>query len=130
MLLSRESTPANLIRAWDHGRIRVADRWIEGHLIVAADRIIAPWSVESPARLTAEHLEPAIAMQPTIVLLGTGADVLLPDVDLMAALAARGVGLDIMSTAAACRTFNVLVHEQRRVVAALFSLAAGAPVPR
>ena len=56
---------------------------------------------------------------PEIVLLGTGAEVLLPDLDLMAALAARAIGLEIMSTPAACRTFNVLVHERRRVVAAL-----------
>ena len=45
----------------------------------------------------------------------------LPDVDLMAALAARAIGLEIMSTPAACRTFNVLVHERRRVVAALLN---------
>ena len=55
------------------------------------------------------------------MLLGTGGAMLLPDVDLMALLAKRGIGLEIMSTAAACRTFNVLVHEQRRVVAALFN---------
>ena len=52
------------------------------------------------------------------MLLGTGATLVWPDEDLMAALAARGVGLEIMSTAAACRTYNVLVHERRRVVAA------------
>ena len=45
----------------------------------------------------------------------------LPDVELMAALAEQRVGLEIMSTPAACRTFNVLVQERRRVVAAMFN---------
>jgi uncharacterized protein len=54
-------------------------------------------------------------------LLGTGSEMLLPDVDLMAKLGARSIGLEIMSTPAACRTFNVLLHEQRRVIAALFN---------
>jgi uncharacterized protein len=123
MQLSRESSPANLIRAFDAGRIRVGERWISGNLIVAADRIVEPWIVQSPQHLTVADLEPAVAMRPAIVLLGTGAEVLLPDVDLMAALAARAIGLEIMSTPAACRTYNVLVHEQRRVVAALFNFA-------
>ncbi len=52
-------------------------------------------------------------------MLGTGTERLLPDVELMAAVAARSVGLEIMNTPAACRTFNVLLQEQRRVVAAL-----------
>ncbi|HSC16586.1 MAG TPA: MTH938/NDUFAF3 family protein, partial [Gammaproteobacteria bacterium] len=72
---------------------------------------------------TIADLEPALALDPTIIVLGTGTEHLLPDVELMAAVAARSVGLEIMSTPAACRTFNVLLGEQRRVVAALFNPA-------
>jgi len=122
MQLNRDTSAANLIRAYEPGRIRVADRWLAGHVIVAPDRLIERWQIDSPAALTLEHLEPALALQPEIVLLGTGAALEWPEADLMAALAARAVGLEIMSTPAACRTFNVLVHEQRRVVAALFNL--------
>jgi uncharacterized protein len=124
MLLTRETTPAHLIRAYEPGRVRVLEQWVAGHVIVAPDRLIENWRVESPAALRVEDLREALDLAPEIVLLGTGADVLLPDVDLMAALAERGVGLEIMSTPAACRTFNVLVHEQRRVVAALFNFPA------
>ena len=121
MQLSRDTTAANLIRAYEPGRIRVAERWVVGNVIVASDRLIEDWRAATPAEITVEHLEPALALQPEIVLLGTGASLEWPDADLMTALAARSVGLEIMSTPAACRTFNVLVHEQRRVVAALLN---------
>jgi uncharacterized protein len=119
--ITRESSPANVIRAYEPGRVRVNERWLAGNVIVSQDQVLEPWTAAAPGELTLADLEPALAMQPEIVLLGTGAEVLLPDVDLMAALAQRGVGLEIMSTAAACRTFNVLVHEQRRVAVALFN---------
>ena len=71
--------------------------------------------------LTLDDLAPIFEFEPTIVLLGTGTERALPDVELMGALGARGVGLEIMTTSAACRTFNVLLQEERRVVAALFN---------
>ena len=123
MQLSRDTAAANLIRAYEPGRIRVAERWVAGNVIVAPDRLIEDWRVKTPATLAFEHLDPALALQPEIVLLGTGATLEWPDADLMALCAARAVGLEIMTTPAACRTFNVLVLEQRRVVAALFNVA-------
>jgi uncharacterized protein len=122
--LTRETTPAHLIRAWEPGRVRVLERWVQGNVIVAPDRVIENWQVTSPTQLRSEDLRDAVALEPEIILLGTGAEIVLPDVDLMAELAALHIGLEIMSTPAACRTFNVLVHEQRRVVAALFNAAA------
>ena len=121
MQLTRDTTPAYLIRAYERGQIRVAERWLQGHVIVAPDRVIESWRVESAVHLTLADLAPAIALQPQILLLGTGATLDWPEADLMAELAARAIGLEIMSTPAACRTFNVLAQEQRRVVAALLN---------
>ena len=120
MQLTRDSSVVNFIRAWEPGRVRIAERWIAGNVIVGPDQILEGWTTIEPHVLTVEHLEPALALEPTIIVLGTGTERLLPDVELMAAVAARSVGLEIMSTPAACRTFNVLLGEQRRVVAALF----------
>lgn len=75
--------------------------------------------------LALEDLAAALELEPEIILIGTGEDASLPDVELMSALAERGIGLEFMTTPAACRTYNVLVHEQRRVVVALFN--AGLP---
>jgi uncharacterized protein len=119
MQLTRDTSAVNFIRAWEPGRLRIADRWITGNVIVGSDRLIEGWVAALP--LTIADLEPALALEPTIVVLGTGAQQSLPDVELMAALAERSVGLEIMSTPAACRTFNVLLQEGRPVVAALFN---------
>ena len=121
MQLTRDSSAVNFIRAWEPGRVRVAERWLTGNIIVGTDRVIEGWTATPPHKLTIADLEPALALEPTIIVLGTGTERLLPDVELMADVAARSVGLEIMSTPAACRTFNVLLGEQRRVVAALFN---------
>jgi uncharacterized protein len=123
--LNRETTPAHVIRSWERGRVRIGERWVEGHVILTADRIIEGWAAPDPGSLRYAHLAPAIELRPEIILLGTGEERLLPDVELMADLAAERIGLEIMTTPAACRTFNVLVNEQRRVAAVLLN-----PVPR
>jgi uncharacterized protein len=121
--LTRDIAAANLINAYDAGRVQIAERWLSGNLIVAPEQLIESWRVGAPADVTLADLEPALSLQPEILLLGTGDKLVWPDADLMSALAARGIGLEIMSTPAACRTFNVLVHERRRVVAALLNAA-------
>jgi uncharacterized protein len=125
MEVARETTLANVVRAWEHGRLRVGDRWLEGNVILSADSIITEWSVATADDVDVASLEPALSMHPEIIVLGTGSDIVLPDVRLMGLLAERSIGLEIMTTPAACRTFNVLLHEQRRVVAALLN-----PPPR
>ena len=120
MQLTRDSAALNLIRAWEPGRLRVTDRWLTGNVIIGTSDIVEGWTAIDPRNLTIAELEPAFALEPTIIVLGTGSQRLLPDVELMAAAAQRSVGLEIMNTPAACRTFNVLLQEQRRVVAALF----------
>jgi uncharacterized protein len=119
--LTRESSAANLIRAWEAGRVLIGERWVSGNFIVSAEKILDDWSAADPLALSLDDLALAIELQPEIILIGTGSVMVLPDVDLMAALAERAIGLEIMTTPAACRTYNVLVHEQRRVVAALFN---------
>lgn len=127
MQLTKESSAANLIRAWESGRLRIGERWISGNLIVSADRIVDDWAAAGPIGLSLADLGAAIDLAPEIIIVGTGQATILPDVELMAALAERAIGLEIMTTPAACRTYNVLVHEQRRVVAALFNQAPSSP---
>ena len=121
MQITREVTDANIIRAWESGRVRIGDTWFGGNLIVSADTILRDWIIADPPRLTVADLAPALALEPEIILLGAGIAAPTPDVELMADVAARSVGLEIMTTPAACRTYNVLVHEQRRVCAVLLT---------
>ena len=122
MQLTRDTSAQNFIRAYEQGRVRIGERWVAGNVIVSTDVVIEQWSPANPAALSVADLEPALVLGPTIVLIGTGTAQPLPDVALMSELARRSVGVEIMTTPAACRTFNVLLQEERRVVAALLNL--------
>jgi uncharacterized protein len=69
--------------------------------------------------LEVEHLQAVLALEPQIILLGTGERQVFPAPAIAAAVQAAGIGLEVMDTRAACRTYNVLVQEGRRVAAAL-----------
>jgi len=111
---------ANLIRGYSPREIRIGDQHLTASCIVSADTLIADWEPRSFAELQPAHLERILALQPEVVLLGTGPAQLFPPAAIRATLTARGVGLEVMNLGAACRTFNILVQEERRVAAGLF----------
>ena len=93
-------------------------------LILTRSFIIAPrqlrenWPPQNVGEL-AEHLQVVIDLEPELVILGTGRVLEFPPPSLTESLYTKGIGVEIMDTAAACRTYNVLMHEGREVVAAL-----------
>lgn len=114
------SSRANLIRGYSSQGIRIGDQHLTTSCIVSADILIADWEPRSFTELQPAHLERILTLQPEVVLLGTGPTQRFPPAPIRAALTARGVGLEIMDLGAACRTFNILVQEERRVAAGLF----------
>lgn len=110
---------ANLVTGIGPGGVRIGEQWFARSLVVSAAELVPDWPVASVATLDLERLAPALRFAPEILLLGTGRRIHFPDGALFAALAARGIGLEVMDTTAACRTYNVLVNEDRPVVAAL-----------
>ena len=87
-------------------------------LIVFPDRIL-DWPVDGFDALRAEDFAVLAEAQPEIVLLGTGARQRFPHPRLTMALAQARIGLEVMDLPAACRTYNILMAEERRVAAAL-----------
>lgn len=81
---------------------------------------LRPWTATAFEALASEHFAELLSWKAEIVLLGTGAMLRFPAGALTAPLAAAGVGLEVMDTRAACRTFNVLTAEGRQVLAAVF----------
>ena len=112
--------PANLIRGYSDGEVRIGEHAVHGSCIVTADTLITQWEPQSFAELRPRHLEALLALDPELVVLGTGPTQQFPSAEIRAQLAQRGVGLEAMQLGAACRTFNVLVQEERRVAAGLF----------
>jgi uncharacterized protein len=97
---------------------RVNDLVLHRSFIVAPDRLLEAWPVRDVASLSLADLEPALAMKPEVLVIGTGAGQGFPPPETLAACLARGVGLEAMTNAAAARTYAVLAAEGRRVVAA------------
>jgi uncharacterized protein len=110
----------NLIRGYSSQEIRIGELRLQASCIVSADSLIEAWAPQSFAELSPEHLEAILALKPELVLLGTGPSQRFPPSAIRSAFTSRGVGLEVMDLGAACRTFNILVQEDRRVVAALF----------
>jgi uncharacterized protein len=113
------------IKAISDDRIQVGEEWYSSPLVISAAYLLTGWDVCFVADLSPDKLEPIFELGPELVLLGTGERQQFPPAQLMMEFYRRGVGAEVMSTAAACRTFNVLVSEQRLVVAALMPITSG-----
>jgi len=110
----------NLIRSFAPGELRVGEDVIRSSCLVAADSIATDWPPQRLAELTVAHLDRVLALQPEIVIIGSGTKQCFPDRAILTALLSKRIGVEVMDTAAASRTYNVLVAEDRRVVAAMF----------
>jgi len=101
------------------GRLVINQTEYESSLIIFPDSLHAQWPVNSIEELELTHLDEIIQRSPDIVLLGTGATQKFPSTEQRRRLAKAGLNLEIMDTAAACRTYNLLVAEGRDVAAAV-----------
>jgi uncharacterized protein len=111
--------PAHAIRAYSDQGVRIGERTLNTSVIVSAERVVEDWRPAGVDDLLTEDFGPVLELHPEVVLLGTGARQRFPDHRVFAALHAARVGIEVMDTGAACRTYNVLLGEGRRVVAAL-----------
>lgn len=111
-----------LIQRYGAGSISINDRDYADSLIVSPKRLLPHWRPCSAAELTASDLDPVLELGPQIVLLGTGANQIFPSWEIFAEAFRRGIGVEIMDTGAACRTYNILMSEGRQVAAALIRI--------
>lgn len=105
------------LRGADGTGALVNERRLTASFIIAPEALVENWPVRDAAAIGAADLEPLLALEPELVLLGTGANQVFPPAAALAACLRRGVGIEVMSNAAAARTYTVLAGEGRRVVA-------------
>ena len=110
---------AQVLRAADGASALVNDRTLVRSFVIAPDELVEDWPVAEASALTADNLAPVLALQPEVVVLGTGARQVFPPAAVLAACLSRGIGIEVMANAAAARTFHVLAGEGRKVVAAM-----------
>ena len=109
----------HLVQAYSPGQVRIGARVFQRSCVLRADRVLDDWRPQTLAQLCIADLGPVFELEPEIIVLGSGPRQRFPDPQLMAAVLSRGIGLEVMDTGAACRTYNILVTENRPVVAAL-----------
>ena len=107
------------VRAYEQGCVTVGETVYQTSLILTPERVIPDWRPAACEELRQEDFEPILSLHPEVVLLGTGGRLQFPAPALTARLLQAGAGFEVMDTAAACRTYNILLSEDRRVVAAL-----------
>jgi uncharacterized protein len=118
-LVLDENQAAYQIHAYKPGQIQVNDMTLTQSLIISATQLITDWPPQVLAELTETHLQAVLPLAPTILLIGTGARLQFPAMAIYGNLLNHGIGVEVMDTSAACRTFNALSAEGRNVVAAL-----------
>jgi uncharacterized protein len=107
------------VRACRSDSIVVVDRELRSSFVLSPDRVIDAWPVRTIGDLNDEALQTILDLSPQVLLLGTGAKVHFPAQAILAQFLTRGIGIEVMDNSAACRTFNLLVSEGRKVVAAV-----------
>ena len=107
------------ITSYETGKLMVNGKTITSSIVIAPDKLLEDWMLADISNLTAEHIEKIIQFNPELVLLGTGKNLTFPEVAIYSQLIKMGIGVDIMDTGAACRTYNILSGEGRRVIAGL-----------
>lgn len=119
-----DSSGLNVFSGYGEGYVAVNQVRYTDNMIVLPNRIIEHWQVSNISRLDMEHFDALLAMQPEIILLGTGTSLQFPDVSLMRMILSRGIGFEVMDTQATCRTYNILSSEGRHVAAAILVRSA------
>ena len=118
-LHSTETQQYQTVSSYDDTGVELNAIRFEQSLIVLPETPPAPWPVTSFDALTSEHFDQIDATQPDVVILGTGARQRFVHPKLTAVLTARRIGVECMDNQAACRTYNILMAEGRKVALAL-----------
>jgi len=117
MQLTEHHNEAQLfVRKADAHSVQVIDRVLTASFALSAEAAI-DFPAHDVSELDQAAIESILALQPEVVLLGTGARAVFPSQAVLGAFLKRGIGLETMDNAAAARTFNVLVGEGRKAVA-------------
>ncbi len=108
----------NFITGIETGYVVVQRKKINSAHIIAPDALV-DWKLNTFSEMTTDHLSLITALNPEVIILGTGEKHIIPEKTILKALVETGVGYEIMTTSAACRTYNILLAEDRHAVVGL-----------
>jgi uncharacterized protein len=109
----------NVFTGHGAGYVRLGVVEYRENVVVTPEQIVTGWAPGGFGALGAQDFDGLATLAPEVVLLGTGTAIRFPHPRLTRALTDAGIGVEVMDTPAACRTFNILAAEGRRVAAAI-----------
>lgn len=118
-LTEQRPGPYHFIHQVAAHQITIDDRCYRSSLILGARLLVENWPVGSVPDLDPARIQPLLEHDPELVLIGCGDRPHFPSPQIQSLFLKRGIGLECMTLAAACRTFNLLMSENRRAVAGL-----------
>lgn len=118
-LQSDPHSGANTITGYGDGYVEINKTPYAHAVVLSSDGAISEWSAQSFDDLEAHHFSQLVDLKPELILIGTGKRQRFPKPELLKALISAKIGFEIMDSQAACRTYNILVGEGRKVLLAL-----------
>lgn len=120
MKFTEEPIPdSNVIHGYRQDSVDINGRTYRDSLVVSPTQLIDNWPVNSIDDLSSELLQQLLELQPEVILIGTGSKIAFLHPGIYAPIVSQGVGIEFMDSGAVCRTYNILLAEDRRVVAAI-----------
>jgi uncharacterized protein len=117
MKFSEESAVNSyIVQSYKDGEATINGKTYRSSLIISSDILVDDWSLADISQLETEHLQTILDMTPEVILIGTGRTLIFPKPKAYASVINLGIGIEFMDSAAACRTYNILVSEGRSVV--------------
>ena len=107
------------ISGYENGAILVNGSAKTSSFIISLEQLIDDWAPAHIDELSTHHMQPLLQLQPELVLIGTGEILKFPAIEHYACLIQQNIGVEIMDSAAACRTYNILLGEGRKVAAGI-----------
>ena len=116
MQINLEAKDKHTVQSYSDSELRINSNLYHSNLIVSAHEIIEDWSIKTIQDLNEDSLTPLLRYEPKIIIIGHNQLGKFAPLSVMQTLSKDRIGLECMSIGAACRTFNVLLSEQRDVV--------------
>ena len=110
---------SQVINRYDDNSITVNERIFTHSLIVSNFQLVENWPVNEINELSNQSLQAIIELQPEVIIIGTGKQILFPRPENYSSIINTGIGIEFMNTGAACRTYNILLSEDRKVAAGI-----------
>ena len=117
--LSTNNNDKNKISSYSNGSFTVNSQIFSNSIVISESKLLSEWAVNTFNDIATHHIEEIISYKPEIIIIGTGKSLKLLPEKFNALALSKGIGMEVMDTGAACRSYNLLVDEGRNVIAGL-----------